>query len=152
MAPADSTLMLVTSRRARAAPCSAVSRRSPEPRQQIQQGLAIQPGNGLRQAVGKLGCQRIEAGRVDHHPWMGQLRQPAQLVHIVPGKIEIGRDLLHEAAGRAPAMAMLQRREIGLRDAESLGHILQPPAALAAQFAQPPAEGSHASRCRFSST
>ena len=83
---------------------------------------------------------------------MGELGQAPQLVHIVPGEIEIGRDLLHEAAARPAAMAMLQRREIGLGDAQRLGHILQAPAALPAQLAQTPAEGGHTSRRRFSST
>src|SRR6266478_4263072 len=116
--------------------------------QQFLQRRTVEFFDGFGKPIGEFGGEWVEAGGIDDDAGMREFGQAAQFVHIVPGEIEIGGDLLHEAAAGPPAMAMLQGREIGCRYAQCCGHVLEALAPAAPQFAQAPAEGRHGARRR----
>src|SRR6266481_3339432 len=93
--------------------------------QQFLQRRTVEFFDGFGKPIGEFGGEWVEAGGVDDDAGMREFGQAAQFVHIVPGEIEIGGDLLHEAAAGPPAMAMLQGREIGCRYAQCCGHVLE---------------------------
>src|SRR5262249_1688736 len=68
-----------------------------------------------------------------------------EVVDVVPGEVEVGGDLLHEAGGGAATVAVLERREVGRGDAERGRHVLEAEAAGGPQPTQAAAEGGHLS-------
>ncbi|MNE96320.1 hypothetical protein D3C80_1945050 [compost metagenome] len=68
---------------------------------------------------------------------------PEQFLGLVPDDVEIAGHPLQEIEARSPALSMLERREIGGRDADGRGHLLLRHALLAPQIAHRRAKGGH---------
>src|SRR4051794_35528334 len=75
--------------------------------------------------------------RMDHDARIRKTRQALQFFRLIPDDVEMGDDPLQQQPCRRAALAVLQRRQVGRRDADLLRHRLEalsPPGAKAAQL------------------
>ncbi|KAF1853960.1 hypothetical protein Lal_00005173 [Lupinus albus] len=125
------------------APCPLLRRHGVEDRQDRRDPVLVQIADPFRQKVGQFRRPRAQSGGVHRHAGMGQIRQPLQLLRLVPDDAEIGADLPHQLGRGLAALAMLQRRQIGGRDGQVGRHLLQRHAPGVAQRPDPFAERGH---------
>jgi MFS family permease len=97
----------------------------------------------LAACLAALGGLRGEARGVDGDARVRHPREALELVGLIPDDVEILADLVHPGAAGAAAATVFEGREIGRRDVERLGHLLQRHAVCRAQFAHPAAERGH---------
>jgi hypothetical protein len=86
----------------------------------------------------------VEAGGVEHHARVRLPREAREILGIIPDQSEILVHLMHQTRRGLATPAMLQRREIGRRDLQRRGQILQRDLPLRPQLAKARAEGRHA--------
>ena len=77
------------------------------------------------EAVGEQGRAGMRAAGVDLHARIGQVGEAGQFVRLVPDDVEILEHALDQRPGRLAALAALEGRQVGARDAEMRGHVLQ---------------------------
>ena len=123
-----------------------LSRLDPRPLDVVEQAFdrrLVEIGDALGQQVGELGRLGAEAGGVDDDLRVRNPGEAFELFRLVPDDVEILAYLVDQHAARPAAPAVLERRQIGRRQLQLLGHPLEGEAALGAQLAHFFAERSH---------